>query len=1067
MGCLADTRVSTQSFGTKTVNRLKTVISTAKGDDPLRPVTVVVPTPYAGISLRRSLGSSDGLINVRFMVMARLSEFLGSPFLADQGKAPLPALLEQATIREVGRGMTGGGPLDPVALHSSLHSSLASTFSDLDLLDQRGLEKLAETDSLRKQTIEWYQACRSRLEDHYTREELSRSAVKAVSEQNVAATLRDLGSIVFFLLDQPSPAESDLINSLSEVQPCYMILGLTGEESADAMIMSAVVATEPFFGSAEQGSAAPAEFNPTHILSAPDAYEEIRWVVRDLARRAEAGTPFHKIAVFYRQANSYGSLIRSQLQVAGIPSAGPDSSSLKESPAGRLIGSLIAVYESDYGRDAVMACAAEAPIEFLGSDGSTEDNIVNWETISRKAGVLQGLDQWRDRISRHLASLNGRIAAAELREEMSVASINGLRNTAASAGSLMAFVESLAKHEPPKAGSNWEAFSKWSKDLIRDFGIHPDRWPEEHTASYERVVQMIDDLAGLDYVVTEVDLQELRITLDAALAVSAGRIGSTGAGVFVANLNFARGMEFDAVYIVGMAEGVFPPPGREDPLLPDQLRTDLDVGASLPLHRSTVNDERRSYISAVASGAERILSYARSDPSSRRELHPSAWLLQSASVFHGFQVGSKELVRLGNEEWLTVIQSLENSLNFVETTGAADVHDLDVASVASWRRTGQAFSEHFLADATSTLGRSLNMERARQSNGFTEWDGNLIELSGQSNKLALPTMSEVSPTRLEQWAGCPFRYFLGYVLNLSSQERPEEILTISAMDRGNVIHDILEQFIVQTTGAGKGPGFGEAWKREDRELILEIAQTEFDKAEKSGITGKALLWQAARAEITDDILGFLEADNRWRESINSRPSRAEMAFGSMGTEGSSPVELALPDGETLRFRGRIDRVDEVVGKKVAVVIDYKSGSSSRFDDMKDDPLGAGTHLQLPVYALAAKKLATETEDVLAAYWFVTNRGNFKLSEVRLSEINERFNEVVATIASNIKKGLFPANPGTMNSFDGGPANCAFCDFDRVCPSNRRLMWERKSPNPEIAPYLALTYSKDDEDGGVK
>jgi len=287
------------------------------------------------------------------------------------------------------------------------------------------------------------------------------------------------------------------------------------------------------------------------------------------------------------------------------------------------------------------------------------------------------------------------------------------------------------------------------------------------------------------------------------------------------------------------------------------------------------------------------------------------------------------------------------------------------------------------------------------------------------------------------------------------------------MDRGNVIHDILEQFVVQTTGAGKGPGYGEPWKPEDRGLILEIAQTEFDKAEKSGITGKALLWQAARAEITDDVLGFLEADNRWRESINSRPLRAEMAFGSMGADGSSSVEVMLPDGEALHFRGRIDRVDEVDGKKVAVVIDYKSGGSSRFDDMKDDPLGAGTHLQLPVYAMAAKQLASETEDVLAAYWFVTNRGNFKLSEVWLSDINERFNEVVATIASNIKKGLFPANPGTKTSFDGGPANCAFCDFDRVCPSNRRLLWERKSLNPEIAPYRALTHSKDDEDGGAE
>jgi len=959
--------------------------------------------------------------------------------------------------------MVDHGPLGPVALHDSLHSALAATFKDLDLLDQPGLESLAQTDPLRKQTVEWYRDCRTRFEGHYTREELSRAASEAVRQQKVTATLRDLGTVVFFLLDRLSPAESDLINVLSGVQSCYMVLGLTGEEPSDATIMAAVAAVEPFFGAVGQVTTEGTVTSPTHVLSAPGAHEEIRWVVRDLARRAEAGTPFHKMAVFYRQAGIYGSLIRSQLQMAGFPSAGPDSSSLKDSPAGRLVSSLLSVYESDYGREAVMACAAETPIRNIGADGSIEEDLVHWETISRKSGVLKGLDQWRERISRHLGSLNARIAAAESREEMSISLISGLKETATSAGSLITFVESLAKQAPPQFGSNWGQFSKWCRDLVGDFGIHPNEWPEMHAASYERILQIIDDLAGLDDVTTEVDLKEFRATLDSALAVSAGRIGSTGSGVFVSSLNFGRGMEFDAVYLVGMSEGAFPPSGRDDPLFPDRIRAELDVGTSLPLRRSTANDERRSYIAAIASGNELTLSYARSEASSRQELHPSAWLLQSATALYGSLVSSKELVRLGQESWMTVVESLEHSLDFVATIGAADVHDFDVASVATWRRAGKSTRGHFLAEDGATLGRSLKMEQGRQSNAFTEWDGNLVELAGQSDKLGLPTTSEVSPTRLEQWAGCPYKYFLAYVLNVSSQERPEEILTISDMDRGNVIHDILEQFIVQTTGNGSGPGFGEPWKPEDRKLILQIAQSVFDNAEKSGITGKTLLWQAARAEITDDILGFIDADNRWRQSINSRPARAEMAFGSMGASSTPAMELTLPDRETLKFRGRIDRVDEVAGDKIPIVIDYKSGSSTMFDDMRDDPLGAGTHLQLPVYAMAMKQRSPGAEDVLAAYWFVSTRGNFKLSQVWLSDIDERFKEVVVTIASNIKKGLFPANPGTTSNRDGGPANCTYCDFDRICPSNRRLLWERKSTNLEISPYLALTPSKDGDE----
>ena len=749
--------------------------------------------------------------------------------------------------------------------------------------------------------------------------------------------------------------------------------------------------------------------------------------------------------------------------MAGIPAAGPDPLSLKDSPAGRLIDSLIEVFESGFGRDAVMACVAESPVSFGDGEDSGKGNLVHWETISRKAGVLRGLDQWQERISRHRAGLYTRIMAAESREEVSVAALNGLKDAASSADSLLAFVHSLAEHQPPPPGSNWSSFSQWIKGLIRDFGIDSQMWPEQHAASYDRVLQVVDDLAGLDDVTGGAGLQVFRTALDQALSVSAGRIGNTGTGVFVSNLIYARGMEFDAVYLVGMIEGAFPPPGRDDPLLPDRLRAELDVGLKLPLRRGTSTGERRSFISALASSKERTLTYARSDPSSRQELHSSAWLLEAASALRGSPVGSKDIGSLAHEDWMTVIESLEQSLGFAESIGAADLHDLDVASVAGWRRMGRGIEDHFLAAGGTALRRSLTMDYARQSNGFTPWDGNLIELADHSQRLALPATGEVSPTRLEQWATCPFRYFLVYVLNVSAQERPEEIITISAMDRGNVIHDILEQFVLQATAGGQGPDFGEPWKPEHRDLILEIAQAEFARAEESGVTGKELLWRAVKSEITDDILGFLEADSRWRKVLDSRPVWAERSFGSAGGEGSGPVELALPSGQILKFRGRIDRVDEVAGNRQAIVIDYKSGSAARFRDMKDDPLGAGTHLQLPVYALAARQVSAEAEDVLAVYWFVTNRGNFRMEQVYLSQIEDRFTEVVGIITSNINKGLFPANPGTTSGRDGGPRNCAYCDFDRVCPSNRRLLWERKSPNPEIAPYLSLTYSDDEEE----
>jgi hypothetical protein len=46
------------------------------------------------------------------------------------------------------------------------------------------------------------------------------------------------------------------------------------------------------------------------------------------------------------------------------------------------------------------------------------------------------------------------------------------------------------------------------------------------------------------------------------------------------------------------------------------------------------------------------------------------------------------------------------------------------------------------------------------------------------------------------------RYFLGDVLRLAQVERPEDILTISALDRGMLLHTVLELFVADIIDRG-------------------------------------------------------------------------------------------------------------------------------------------------------------------------------------------------------------------------------------------------------------------------
>ncbi|MDP6548482.1 MAG: PD-(D/E)XK nuclease family protein [Dehalococcoidia bacterium] len=1062
---MADSRLYLEAYGPPALERLARLVDEAKKTDVLAPVTVVVPTQYAGLSLRRDLASGQGLVNVRFMVPARLAEFLGSPTLAERGKAPLSPLTEQETIRSLAGQLAGDGPLGPVAQHPRLHSSLLSTFRDLDKLSIDELSSLEAADPLRSQMVGWYRAFQERLGGYYGPEELAWAAAEAVRDGKAASALRDLGLVIFHLTRAPSPGEAGLVSALGGTGRCAMILGLTGDEEPDAVAKDVAASFQSVLGPAQLAGPAPGGFDSHHLVSASDVQEEVRWVVRYVTDRAEGGLPFHRMAVLYRQSNPYASLVPSQLRLAGIPVAGPDPAPLRDTPAGKLLLSIMSVLESDLSRDSVMGWIAESPVGLGPGGGPAADELVRWEIVSRKAGVVKGAGQWQERVSRYRGRLAQQLAAAEAIDEEAPSRLRGLGELVSSAAGLTAFVRRLSERLPPPDGSKWQEFANWAKDLLKAYAHDPEGWPEQHRASYDRILGLVDDLAGLDAVSSSgTGLAGFHQMLSDALGAPSGRTGLTGSGVFVAPAAAAQGMQFDLVFLTGMAEGCFPPHAADDPMLPDSMREAAGKGAGLPLRRDRRIDERRSFLAVLASGGRRILSYPRTSASARRGQHPSPWFLEAAGRLNGSPVSSADIGKLGSQTWLSVIHSSEHSLEFVKRLTPADAHDYDVESVARWSGLGHRLRDHFLATESTPVGRFLAMERGRLGPDFTAWDGRLFQMAGKSQRLSLLADSEVSPTRLERWAVCPFRYFMGDVLNLSALEPPEEALVISSLDRGVVLHDILERFVKTVTARDTLPGYGEPWDSEHLGLLRGIAEEEFDRAEAEGVTGKKLLWHVVKAEFRQDLDAFLEEDSRWRSEEGSRPLWAERSFGMADTGSLPPVVLTLPSGVSIRFRGRIDRVDSAAGGSKTVVIDYKSGGTSYYQDMKDDPLAGGRHLQLPVYALAARSGAAggPDTDIEACYWFVTARGGFERRTVPLAQVEDRFLEVVEGIASGIRQGLFPANPGPPG-WEGRPRNCQFCDFDRICPANREVLWHRKQGNPELAPYLNLAGAPDAEE----
>ncbi len=1051
---MAEPQLHLEYHGAEARKRLAFLLAEAKSEDPLAPVTVVVPTQYTGLSLRRSLASTGGLVNVRFMVPSRLAEYLGAPSLAAQDKVPLSPLVELAAIRAGAPEMAGHEPLDPLAHHPGLHRSLRNTFRDLARLSAQGLQRLDEADPLRAQIVRWYRLTKEHLSHTYNREELAQAAAAAVGEGRAASALWDLGLVVFYLVQDITPGETSLIEALGGEGMCAVVLGLVGEDDADASAQRLAARLASTFGPRPTRDVnLHPEVAADHLVSAPNAHEEVQWIVRHIAHKAERGLPFHRMAVLYRQADPYGYLVPSLLRMATIPVAGPDPRPLRDSPAGKLLTMLLTVVESDFSRESVMEWIAEAPVK--GDNGTPASaELGRWETVSREAGIVGGISQWTERLGRHRGHVSQRIEKLERLEETTPAILSGLRELVSSSRRLESFIKKLEADAPPPQSDRWRDHARWAERLLKKYAFNPERWPEEHRDSYDQVLAKLDDISGLDTVAGHTDLAGFRLMFSDALESSSGRLGKVGEGVFVGPVASAQGMDFDVVHLVGVAEGAFPPRVAEDPMLPDHIRKALGGARALPLREDRSVEERRLFLSALAAGGQRVLSYPRGDTSGQRAQYPSVWLLEAAEHAHGGPVSSTDLTRHAAEGWLTVVESSEHGLEHAGSLAPADAHDYDVASVARWRAGGRRLGDHPLLSEGETLDRALRMEQARRSDRFTAWDGRLSELAGKSPRLPLPSEIELSPTRLERWATCPYRYFLADVLGLSALESPEEMLAISPLDRGTLIHRILERFVEAATKRGQLPGYGEPWREDHQGLLMEIAEEEFKQAEAQGITGRKLIWEVVKDEIRDDLASFLEYDSRWRAEHGSRPMWVERSFGFGTTDSLPAVPLELPNGDLVRFRGLIDRVDTDQSGSRTTVIDYKSGRTDSYDDMRRDPLGAGRHLQLPVYAMAVRSLQDGAQDVEGQYWFVSAQGKFDRKAIRLADVESHLKEVVGTIASGIERGLFPANPGAPGLY--GSENCKFCDFDRVCPSNRDALWTRKRGDPDLAGYVELT-----------
>ena len=1059
---------------------VRDAIAEAKTGDPLRAVRVVVPSNIAGLSLRRMLGSAlltdsgsspamQGIANVSFSTPFQFASLLAAPTLAASGQRPLTTPVLAAAVRHV--LSTNPGRFGAVAEHVATETALIRAYGEITEMPPAKRRALAEHASGRTQDLlsfieavgEHLQSGSSlRFHDEYA---VLHAATAALGKASIEEAIVLAGPFSQGL------AALEFLQSVAEHLSTRMVLSLTGDVEVD----DASRGQAQLISGESVDVVAAALALPTHMFPTADPDEEVRAVVRQILAAAERGVRFDRMAVFVPVRSPYLRSIREQFEQANIPSAGPDHRTLGDSMVGRLLlrllgiadSALSATPEKRFERESVLALVEAAPLR--GPDGR-RIRSGPWENISRSAGVVAGIDDWTDRLTSHETSLSKRLE--DDRAELSAGARSGFERERKAAVELRQFVEWLAAiTEPGEVGQSWSQRAAWARQTLQQLLPAESRrsgWPETEVEAAERVDKLLTRVGVLDEIEPNLTSAAFLRAIQLELDAPAGRRGRFGTGVLVAPLASAIALDLDEVFLLGMAEGVCPRPIREDTLLPDTERAFTDGGLLTRLDR--IREERQRYLHALASGSASVaLLLPIGDHRSGRQRTASRWWVDAVRELSGDPEINSETWR-GAPMFADVLagsyqQALTTAVGAGMATSAAD-YQLHVVHAAQLQGL-DPLADDSEFELAGTVRRGLDLTSNRLS-GFNRFNGDLGDVD------VPPVVADTKPissSRLESWAKCPRKFFFEQLLRLGEIERPEEISELSAMDKGNLYHQILEDFIAESlpgaTHAFDDPNY--VWSNDDRTRLFAMAEARYDEYEKLGRTGRPILWAIKKEETNADLDAFLRADNKMRADMQSLPEEVEMAFGlpNRVTSVDEPAaEVTLPDGRVLRLRGFIDRLDRRTSGGVPIVHDYKTGGGKGQEQKKfdEDAVLGGTKLQLGVYAEAARQ-RFETDRAEAYYWFTSAKGKFKrVGYAWTSDKSERFTDVVETIVEGIERGDFPPNPGDFSTFFGDFENCGFCPFTRICPVDRDEELEQAIRSGRLVDYVNMHQPPSDEAG---
>ncbi|QEG35180.1 PD-(D/E)XK nuclease family protein [Bythopirellula goksoeyrii] len=756
------------------------------------------------------------------------------------------------------------------------------------------------------------------------------------------------------------------------------------------------------------------------ILAANSVQGEIQEIARRIKVLLLSGdTQPEKIAVVFRNLDEVAPRIKEVCADFGLPYWLDSQATLKQTPLVRTLLKILRLQEKDWPFDLLLDLTATAATQRIAGEVATSSNWrVAAERSIRRAQLPAGRTLLMEQL--RLWSDSGEQPSQESQD-------------AAIALKIFESLEGMLGELPAHA-----RLSTWIRHLERlvvAFGIAGPHWESlRHALDVTSAKDVQLGVAEAELSVAQILHLVEQIASEIPQRVTHDSIGQVR---FLSAAN-ARNLEVRHLFLAGLSEQSYSS-GESSARLYSQQELGQFISDEQnrgPTPEEQAGDAMLLFYEMVTRPSETLtLSYPALDDKGQA-MSPSPFLTELERCF---AEGSIFKVTMAVGELASEVQApLSRSDWRLTGIGSALAGDPKWLAGLAKLPVGQA-----ILHGVESVGLRSQRDMFGPYEGILASENVRVALSKQFNEEHL-----WSPSRLETYATCPFRFFAGTILRL--EPLGEIALRSDHLRRGSLLHQVLAAVHQQH---GKPPAaatepelisrFSSAMER----IISENPLGGLNEALREIERREVLTWapQYAKQE--------MQYQDKWKSFDQPlHPAHFEVRFGPLKYNGSDeyqdtlsqPVPFILDlENEQIQLTGQIDRIDmgQVHGVTVFTIIDYKSGQGVK---LKPTEMEAGRQLQLPLYALAAEKLLLVDQHAKAlatGYWNIKDTGfaggrdgpfEFRTPTKSGLEDSPGWDSLQSAILARIEEMVHGIRAGEFPVYNENQQCTASCDFSKIC-----------------------------------